>query len=110
MKVEFHDGMELELPDSLTDAQVQAIVDALVKAHTVAANAMSRADEAHAVASRPVHIPASKGDEAVVAALAQLQITMEQGFARMVKAQMADTVLVKDPLRDEPVRAEKVIR
>jgi len=109
MKVEFHDGMELELPDSLTDAQVQAIVDALVKAHTAAANAMSRADEAHAVASRPINIPASKGNEDVVAALTQLQATIDRGFTRMIAAQMADTVLVNDGLREEPNRARKVI-
>ena len=114
MIVEFHDGMELELSDSLTDAQVQSIVEAMTKAKTVAATALASAEDAQAnvvlLRERLDAAPAPRDNGDVVAELRQLQASIERGFQRMFAAQMADTVLVQDPLRDEPVRAEKVIR
>ena len=110
MKIELPD-IELDVPDSMTDAQAQAIVNALVTGKIAAATAVASAtaaqDQVAALLARPSGA-ASNAD--VVAALGRVQQVLEAGFARMFAAQMADTVLVDDGLRDEPNIARKVIK
>lgn len=112
MIVEFPDGTELSLPDSLTDAQVQSIVDAITRSTHAAQNAMTEAAQAHEKIALLAKVQQPQGPQPsndVVAELRAMREEMAQGFARLFAATMADTVIVEDPLRDEPVRSRKVL-
>lgn len=120
MIAELPDGTELQFPDTMTDAQVGAVVKRILAAEKKAALAQKTADEAVASARTEMETlrsrvdtmvtqfkPATPDNASVLAALASLNASIAQGFDKMVKAQLADTVLVRDDT-GEAVGSKKV--
>ena len=112
MIIELVDGTEFELPDSLTDEQAQAIVDALTKNRVAADQASAVASEMQARfdLAKAAPAPGPQPDSTVVEELRAIRAVLERGFARMIAAQLADTVIENDPLRSEPTRAVKEMK
>ena len=94
MIAELPGGRELRFPDSMSEDDVGKIVRMVL-------NAESRADEAleavRAVQTRlDAVLAAPKGETGVVAALTAMRADLDAGFKRVVDAQLADRVLVRD--------------
>ena len=107
MIAELPGGRELRFPDSMSEDDVGRIVRMVL-------NAESRADEAleavRAVQTRlDAVLTAPNGETGVVAALTAMRAEMKTGLERIVKAQLAETVLVRDEA-GEPNRSKKVMK
>ena len=113
MKIELPGGRKFDLPDSLTDAQVDSIARALISAEQSAAAAQGQvaalADSIKLLVAKLSEPKAEQDDTELIAAVVSLRAGMEAGFAKMLQAQLADTVLVRDEV-GEIVRSKKVKR
>jgi len=120
MIVEMPEGRELDLPGVSAEAALR-IGEMIVAAEDRAAVAELRAaqecallreeiatlrQQVMAMGMKPAPVPESP-ELGIVTAVQRLESTMKFGFERMVKAQTADRMLVKDAT-GEPVRSRVV--
>lgn len=103
------DGRELDLPDALTDDQVDSIVRAILTAERTAKDANERVTALEARIGKPTAPAPVKDDTEMLAAINSLRAAFTEGFDRMIKAQLADTVLVRDQ-DGEQTRSRKIPR
>lgn len=109
MILDLGDGRELPLPDEMSDEtarQLKRLILSLEERARVAEADVRRVMDELAAARQP----AQSAKDGTVEAIQALQAAIERGFARMIQAQLADTVLVNDGLREEPNTARKVVR
>jgi hypothetical protein len=112
MIVELPDDRELEFPDSMTEDQIDGIVKVLLNAEAAASAARAevavlttelRALRAHVEKKGK---PSSEG-MGVAEALRALQSSFDAGFHRLLRAQLADRILVRDE-SGEPYKSKAV--
>jgi hypothetical protein len=97
MIAELPGGREIKFPDSMDDAAIEQIVQALLGAEQRAQDAIAECKALRDRLDAQVAAPAEKYDDAeIVAAVNSLRAVMEQGFAKMVAAQRADRKLMFD--------------
>lgn len=103
MIAELPDGTKLRLPDSLSDSQVDAIVRPLIAAQRSLALLQERVD------AMQVSLSQRQDSPALVQALVDLRADLNAGLDRVVKAQLADTVITDRNAEGDGVRSKKVI-
>lgn len=110
MIVELADGREFRLPDDSEETKVDELVKALLRAESTAAAALATAQALQAeVASLRKQVEAHPGNEGTVEYLDLIHTAIKDGSAAMVRAQLADTVLLADEY-GEMTRSKKVSR
>lgn len=113
-------GREFAFPDGTSDAQMDAIIRALVAAEAAAAQARAEVamlrDRLDALIAAQVK-PAGKQTAVapvdmspVVGELRAMRADLNEGLNKMVNAQLADTILVRDEITGEQTRSRKVAR
>lgn len=116
MIAELPDGSELRFPDEMSDAQVGAVVRRILAAEKAAALAKHETELLRAKVDAllaqpktapPGAAPAAMDHKPIVVALETLRTEINAGLARMLTAQLADTVLVRDAT-GEAIGSKKV--
>mgnify|MGYP000925952631 CR=1 FL=1 len=97
MRVELADGRSFRFPDDTDEAQIDRFVQALLAAEKSAADAQARAADLHAVVSaqKPTEFPPDTSP-AIVAAIKEMQRTLESALSRIERVAGADRILVED--------------
>lgn len=110
MILDFEDGRELKLPDEMPDETARILKKWILALEERAANAEAQcAKLGEQLAKSEVKSPEVASNDGVLEALQALRLSVENGFKQMVRAQMADVILVKDEISGEPRGSRKVM-